>query len=64
MPPPPRHNQQVPSQSVHSHNANRSSLGMFKVVMIFQQTMTELIRAESEEDRIMVITRTVLKLIK
>jgi hypothetical protein len=38
---------------------------MFKVViMIFQQIMTELNGAESEEDRIMAITKTVLKLVK
>jgi hypothetical protein len=31
---------------------------------MFQQIMTELSGAESEEDRIMAITRTVLKLMK
>jgi hypothetical protein len=38
---------------------------MFKVVAtIFQQIMTELNGAKSEEDRIMAITKIVLKLIK
>jgi hypothetical protein len=38
---------------------------MFKVVaMIFQQIVTELNQAESEEDRIMAITKIVLKLMK
>jgi hypothetical protein len=38
---------------------------MFKVVAkIFQQIITELNGAESEEDRIMDITKIVLKLIK
>jgi hypothetical protein len=32
--------------------------------MIFQQIMTELNGAESEEDRIMAITKTVFKLMK
>jgi hypothetical protein len=36
---------------------------MFKVVaMVFQQIMTEFNGVESEEDRIVAITRTVLKL--
>jgi hypothetical protein len=34
------------------------------VATIFQQIMTELNGADSEEDRIMIITRTVLKLMK
>jgi hypothetical protein len=38
---------------------------MFTVVAtIFQHIMTELNGAESEEDRIMTITKTVLRLIK
>jgi hypothetical protein len=38
---------------------------MFKVVtMIFQQIMTELNGAESEEDRITAITKIVLELVK
>jgi hypothetical protein len=54
-----RHNQQVPSQSVQSPNANNSSLNdMFKVVTtvrVFQQIMTEVNGAESEEDRTVAI---------
>jgi hypothetical protein len=38
---------------------------MFKVVAtVFQQIMTELNGAESEEDRIVAITKIVLKLMK
>jgi uncharacterized tellurite resistance protein B-like protein len=38
---------------------------IFKVVtMIFQQIMTKLSGAESEEDRILAITKIVLKLMK
>jgi hypothetical protein len=38
---------------------------MFKVVTtVFQQITTELNAAESEEDRIVVIAKTVLKLMK
>jgi hypothetical protein len=38
---------------------------MFKVVaMIFQQMMTEFNGAESEEDRIVNVTKIILKLIK
>jgi hypothetical protein len=60
-PPPLRHNQQVPSQSVQAPNVNNSSLNMFKVVtMVFQQIMTELNAAELEEDRIVAITKIVL----
>jgi cytoskeletal protein RodZ len=64
--PPLRHNQQVPSQSVQAPNANSSSVNdLFTVVgMIFQQIMTELNGAESEEDRIMAITKILLKLVK
>jgi hypothetical protein len=65
--PPLRHNQQqVPSQSVQAPNANSSSLNdMFTVVAtIFQQIMTQLSGAESEEDRILAITKIVLKLVK
>jgi hypothetical protein len=59
-------NQQVPSLSVQASNANSSSLNdMFTVVAtIFQQLVTELNGAESEEDRIMAITKIVLKLMK
>jgi hypothetical protein len=62
-PSPLRHNQ-VPSQSVQTPNANSSPLyDMFTVVTtIFQQIMTELNGAKSEKDRIMVITKIVLKL--
>jgi hypothetical protein len=66
-PPPLRHNQQqVPSQSVQAPNANSSSLSdLFTVVReIFQQIMTELNGAESEDDRIMAITKMKLKLMK
>jgi hypothetical protein len=43
-PPPLRHNQQVPSQSVQAPNVNNSFLNeMFKVVAtVFQQIMTEI----------------------
>jgi hypothetical protein len=53
-PSPLRHNQQAPRQSVQAPNANSSSLNnMFTVVAtIFQQIMTELNGAESEEERI------------
>jgi hypothetical protein len=34
------------------------------VAMIFQQIMTKLIGPESEEDRIMTITKIILKLMK
>jgi hypothetical protein len=49
-----RHNQQVPSQSVRTPDVNSLSVnGIFKVVtMVFQQIMTELNGAKSEEDRI------------
>jgi hypothetical protein len=59
-------NQQVPSQSVQAHNANSSSVrNMFRVVtMIFQQIVTELSGAESEEDRIITITKIVLNAMK
>jgi hypothetical protein len=61
-PPTLRHiRQQATSQSVQAPNANSSSLNdMFKVVAaIFQQIMTELNGAESEEDRIRAITKIV-----
>jgi hypothetical protein len=59
-------NQQVSSQSVQAPNANSSSLNdMFTLfATIFQQIMTDLNGAESEEDRIMTITKIVLKLVK
>jgi hypothetical protein len=66
-PPPFRYNQQqVSSQSVQVPNANSSSLNdMFKVDgTIFQQIMTELNGPEFKEDRIMAITKIVLKLMK
>jgi hypothetical protein len=62
-----RHNQQhVPSQSVHAPNANSLSVNdIFKVVAtIFQQIIRELNGAKSEEDRIMAITKILLKLVK
>jgi hypothetical protein len=61
-PSPLRHNQQAPRQSVQAPNANSSSLNdKFTVVAtIFQQIMTEFDGAESEEDRIVAITETVL----
>jgi hypothetical protein len=61
-----RHNQQqVPSQSVQALDANSSSLNKFTAVAtIFQQIMTELNGAEPEEDRIVAITKIVLKLMK
>jgi spore coat protein CotF len=66
VPHPLRHNQQqVPSQSVQTPNVKVSSLKMFKAVTaVFQQIMTELNEAEPEEDRIMAITKIVLKLVK
>jgi hypothetical protein len=47
-------------------NVNSSSPNnMFRVVaMVFQQIMTQLNGVESEEDRIMAITKIVLKLMK
>jgi hypothetical protein len=65
--PPLRHNQQqIPNQSVQAPNVNNSSLiDMFKVVTtLFQQIMTELNGAKSEENRIVPITKIVLKLMK
>jgi hypothetical protein len=54
------------TKSVQAPNANSSSVyDMSKVVAaIFQQIMTELNGAESEEDRIMVIRKIMLKLMK
>jgi hypothetical protein len=66
-PPPLRHiQQQLLSQSVQAPNVNSSSLNnMFKVVAtVFQQIMTELNGAESEEDRMVAIRKIVLKLMK
>jgi hypothetical protein len=62
-PPPLRQKQQVSSQSVQAPKANSSSLNdMFTVVAtIIQQIMTELNGAESEESRIIAITKIVLK---
>jgi hypothetical protein len=61
-----RHNQQqAPSQSVQTPDANSSSVkDMFTVVTTaFQQIMTELNGAESE-DRTVAITKIVFKLLK
>jgi hypothetical protein len=56
----------VSNQSVQAPNANSSSLNeMFIVVpTTCQQILTKLNGAESKEDRIMAITKTVLKLMK
>jgi hypothetical protein len=64
-PSPLKHNQQLPSQ-FQAPNAKNSSLNdRFKVVAtVFQQVMTELNGAESEEERIVAITKIVLKLTK
>jgi hypothetical protein len=53
-------------KSIQAPNANSSSLKEMSavVVMIFRQIMTELSGAASEEDRLMAITKIVLKLIK
>jgi predicted component of type VI protein secretion system len=66
-PPPLSHEQQqLPSQLDQAPNAISSSVNdMLKVVAtVVQQIMTELIGAESEEDRIMAITKIVLNLMK
>jgi hypothetical protein len=66
-PTPLRHDQQqVPSQSIQASNANSSYVNnVFTVIgTIFQQIMTELNGAKSEEDRITVITNILLKLVK
>jgi hypothetical protein len=65
-PPPLRNNQQVTSQSVQVSNVKTLSLNdMFKVLaVVFQQIITELNGAKAEEDRIVVITKIVLKLMK
>jgi hypothetical protein len=58
--PPLRHNQQqVPMQSVQAPNANSSSLNDILNVVgtVFQQIMTKLNGAGSEEDRILAITK-------
>jgi hypothetical protein len=61
-----RQNQQVPSQSVQAPNADSSFLNdMFTVVAtIFQQIMTDLNGVETEEYRILAITKIILKLMK
>jgi hypothetical protein len=67
VPPSLRHNQQqVTSHSVQASNVKTSSLNdMFKVlVMVFQQIITELDGAKLEEDRIVAITKIVLKVVK
>jgi hypothetical protein len=55
----------ISTKSVQAPNTNSSSLNdMFTVAAtIFQQIMTELSGTESEVDRVVVITRIVLKLI-
>jgi hypothetical protein len=66
LPPPLRHNQQVPNQSVQAPTTNSSSLNeMFTVVeTVYQQDLTEPSGAEPEENRIMAIAKIVLKLMK
>jgi hypothetical protein len=61
-----RQPKQVRSQSVQAPNANSSSLNdIFKVVAkIFQQIVTELSGAVSEEDRIISLTKIVFKFMK
>jgi hypothetical protein len=63
---PLRHNQQVPSQTVQASNAKSSSLyDVFTVVATtFEQLLTKLNGAESEQDKIRAITKIVLKLKK
>jgi hypothetical protein len=63
---PLRHNQQVPAQSIQTPNVKSSSQkDMFDVVTTaFQQIMTELNGADSHEERIVAITKIVLKLMK
>jgi hypothetical protein len=59
------HNQQLPSQSVKAPNVNSSSLNLLTLVAtVFQHIMIELNGAESEEDRIVGITKIVLILMK
>jgi hypothetical protein len=54
------------TKSLQAPNVNTLSLNnMFKVVtMVFQRIMTELSGAESEEDRIVAITKIVSELMK
>jgi hypothetical protein len=60
-----KQDQPVPRQSLSALNANSSSLNMFTVVAtIFQKIVTELNGTESEQNRIMAITKIVLKLMK
>jgi hypothetical protein len=63
---PLRHNQHVPRQSIQTPNVNSSSLkDIFDVVaMVFQQIMAELNGADSDKDRIVAITKIVLKHMK
>jgi hypothetical protein len=63
---PLRHYQQVPSQSIQTPDVNSSSLkDMFDVVaMVFQQIMTELSEANSDEERIVAIIKIVLRHVK
>jgi hypothetical protein len=66
-PPPLGYNQQVPSQLVQAPNAKSSSLNMSTrtlVATVIQQIMADRNGAESEEVRIMVITKTELRLKK
>jgi hypothetical protein len=63
---PLRHKQHIPSQSIQTSNVNSSSLkDIFNVVAtVFQQIMTEVKGAYSEEERIVAIAKIVLKLVK
>jgi hypothetical protein len=63
-PPHSRQNQQQVHQSFQTSNVNSSVLNdIFNVVATTsQKIMTELNGAESEEDRIMAVTKIVLKL--
>jgi hypothetical protein len=63
---PPLEPQPISIKSVQVPNARSSSLNeIFKVVAtIFQQLMTELSGTKSEEDRIMAISKIILKLMK
>jgi hypothetical protein len=54
------------TKSVHSRNVNNSSLNdMFQVgAPVFRRIMAELSEVESEEDRLITVTKIVLKLVK
>jgi hypothetical protein len=51
-------------QSVHASNSNSSLNNMFKVATVVQQIIAELYGAVLEEDKIVVITKMVSKLMK